>query len=88
MPDQPIELFLKWRPAGNAKKVHDWLASKGLSGEPGTHSLVIMSSVGKVEKAFGVSLAGRPLPSELPVPKELSGHVEAIQVAKRPELYP
>jgi hypothetical protein len=88
MTDQHVELFLKWRPGGEAPEVYTWLAKNGLSSLPMKQGLLITGTSDRVEKAFGVSLAGQSLPFEIPVPTELSAHVETIVVPRPRQIYP
>lgn len=87
MPDQHIEMFLKWLPGGVAPSVNAWLADHGLSSSPMKNGLLVAGSSDRIEKAFGVSIEGQLRPLNIPVPAELKSYVEAITIPKPRQFY-
>jgi hypothetical protein len=70
MPDDHIELFLKWTPKAIPHVVHDWLERQGFSVMKMKTGLLVSGTRNQIERAFSVSLENVKPPMELPVPVE------------------
>ena len=80
--DEHVEAILIWSEAGSSEAAEQWLRGQGLALTRMTAGLLLSGRRSVFETAFGVALGGREGPVELPLPRELQGHVRSVGVPK------
>ena len=78
MADDYIELFLKWTRSADTQVARQWLERRGLAVIPMKAGALLSGTKSQIEQVFAVCLNNIKPPAKLPVPSELSKHVEAV----------
>jgi hypothetical protein len=87
LPDDYIELFVKWTPNAVSDEAHRWFERAGLVATPMKSGAVLLGTTSQVEKAFSIALNANAPPASVPVPAELRDHVESITISKPRSYY-